>query len=206
MRKARIAQWILSLVSTPERAAATAGDLIEAAAVRGALWFWASVLGTTSALLWRDFSAEPARMMGLAVRGMLVGFGVLVVVLLVLVVLLGILLGVYFYLTGTANAAHPILTLTGQVLGFILGGILIPFYVGQWLARRSPEREMAACLAAALLTFVLEQAVGLAWLGAENSFLKFFAGLAGTVAWTAVLQIPMFAGAARIRRQRLRTR
>ena len=29
MRKASIAEWILSLVTTPERAAATVGDLLE---------------------------------------------------------------------------------------------------------------------------------------------------------------------------------
>ena len=40
MRNAHLAEWILSLFTTRERAAATVGDLTENASARGALWFW----------------------------------------------------------------------------------------------------------------------------------------------------------------------
>ena len=51
MRSARIAEWVLSLGTTPARAASTVGDLMEGAQGRGRLWFWASVLQTTLSLM-----------------------------------------------------------------------------------------------------------------------------------------------------------
>ena len=55
MRKLRIAEWILALSMTHERAEAVAGDLSEIG--RGALWFWRSVVATMIASSWGDFRA-----------------------------------------------------------------------------------------------------------------------------------------------------
>lgn len=48
--KDRIAEGLLALVTTPDRATSTVGDLMEHAGQRGGLWFWSSVLRTMGAL------------------------------------------------------------------------------------------------------------------------------------------------------------
>ena len=60
MRSVRIAEWILALSMTRERAEAVTGDLREAG--RGALWFWRSVFTTTIASVWADVLAAPWRL------------------------------------------------------------------------------------------------------------------------------------------------
>jgi hypothetical protein len=64
MRNARIAEWILSLVTTSDRAASAVGDLMEDVAGHGTLRFWASVLHLAMSLLVRDLAANPVRMVG----------------------------------------------------------------------------------------------------------------------------------------------
>src|ERR1035441_7999782 len=71
MRNATAAEWILSLATTPDRAASTVGDLLEEASARGVFWFWSSVLRTASSHLWRDLRAAPLRILGLAFSGLL---------------------------------------------------------------------------------------------------------------------------------------
>jgi hypothetical protein len=78
MRSATAAEWILSLATTPERAASTVGDLIEEAPPRGALWFWSNVLRTASSHIWRDLRAAPLRMLGLAFAGLAAHIALLV--------------------------------------------------------------------------------------------------------------------------------
>ena len=60
MRSAHIAEWILALVTTRDRATSTVGDLTEQAAARDAVWFWLSVLRATASLLWRDVAEHAA--------------------------------------------------------------------------------------------------------------------------------------------------
>lgn len=71
-----LAQLILSLATTPDRAASTVGDLLEESAPpgRGPLWFWSSVLGTACSLWWRDFRSAPLRMLWLGLWGTLAAF------------------------------------------------------------------------------------------------------------------------------------
>jgi hypothetical protein len=69
MRNARLAEWILSLVTTPERASATVGDLLEDRVAAGALRFWTAVVLTSLSLLWRDVAESPLRMLRLAALG-----------------------------------------------------------------------------------------------------------------------------------------
>jgi len=66
MGKVDAAEWLLSLTTTPERAAATAGDLTQEAAGRRRLWFWWSVLRTTVSLAWRAFTDAPLKVAGVA--------------------------------------------------------------------------------------------------------------------------------------------
>jgi hypothetical protein len=59
MRKAAIAEWILSLATTPERAASTVGDLLERPS-----GFWLSVLRTFASLILDALISSPARIIG----------------------------------------------------------------------------------------------------------------------------------------------
>ena len=70
MRNARLAEWILSLVTTPERASATVGDLLEDRLHARGLRFWGAVLFAALSLLWRDLAASPLLMARLASLGL----------------------------------------------------------------------------------------------------------------------------------------
>jgi hypothetical protein len=69
MHSAHIAERILALVTSRDRAASTVGDLTERAAARDAVWFWSSVLRTAASFLWRDVAEHAARLTGLALLG-----------------------------------------------------------------------------------------------------------------------------------------
>ena len=69
MRKDVVAQSVLSLVTTPERASPTVGDLLEES--RGPLSFWWSVASTTGSLCWQDFRSAPVLIAWLGVWGWL---------------------------------------------------------------------------------------------------------------------------------------
>src|ERR1035438_7728602 len=69
MHNVGIAEWILSLVTAPERAATTAGDLAEEASTRGVVWVWWNVWRTAWSLLWCDLQRTPWRMVRLALLG-----------------------------------------------------------------------------------------------------------------------------------------
>jgi hypothetical protein len=71
MRSAIAAEWILSLVTAPDRAAATVGDLMEEGSAHGVGWFWSNVLRTASGHVWRDVSDSPLRVLGFAFAGLL---------------------------------------------------------------------------------------------------------------------------------------
>jgi hypothetical protein len=47
------AEWLLARLTTPTRAAAILGDLLELSATRGRLWFWTAYTRTLIALGWR---------------------------------------------------------------------------------------------------------------------------------------------------------
>jgi hypothetical protein len=53
MPKTTPAEWLLARVTTPDRAAAIMGDLVEMAAIRGRLWFWTAYARTIFSLCWR---------------------------------------------------------------------------------------------------------------------------------------------------------
>src|SRR6202034_1360148 len=72
MRSIHLAEWILALVTSRDRASSTAGDLAERAAARGAVSFWFAVLRTLASLLWRDVTEKPARPAVLAFAGLAV--------------------------------------------------------------------------------------------------------------------------------------
>jgi hypothetical protein len=181
MRKARIAEWMVSLVSSPERAVSTVGDLLESAAERGPFWFWISVARTTLSLLWRGFTAEWVRMLGFGALGLLIAFAV------------PFGYGLLMIATSTVFRVPGWVSITFGVLT----GICAQFEVGRWLGRRFPGRELAACLALAIansaIVFVLsliQQPIDIRQM------------ILSLTLWQ-VADIPYFAGAAWVRRRRV---
>ena len=139
MRNAAAAEWVLSLVS--DHAASTVGDLVEEASSRGVLWFWSSVLRTAGSHCWRDLSASPLGMVGLAFWGLVAS----------------VLAGV--------GAAMPLM-IARSIIGYsippweeplvmVLMWTAGPLVAGWAVARRSNGRELPAAFAVVVLMAVL---------------------------------------------------
>ncbi len=71
-----VAEWILALVTSRDRAASTVGDLMEQGPERGVIWFWSGVLRTVASLLWRGLTENSARVAKLAFLGLAVCVGI----------------------------------------------------------------------------------------------------------------------------------
>jgi hypothetical protein len=138
MRNIRLAEWILSLVTTPERASSTAGDLVEEGAVRGRVWFWHAVLRTVASHVWRGVTDAPGRVLGVAFAGAILngaaGF-----------LLAGLFGVVFFVVSFFALGAHLNDTFLGILVAILF--LIISFLTGRVLARWAVGRELAACLA-----------------------------------------------------------
>jgi len=205
MRSARVAEWILSLVTSPDRAAATVGDLMEAANRYGAVWFWTGVLRTAFSTLWQDFAGAPARMMGLAFRGFLMQFAYLLGFALVLVIgggIVGLFAGLYWNpTTPTAGLLSPPIEPLAGTLGVAIS-LLASFQIGRWLARRSPGRELAPVVAFTILGFAISSVGGMVF-DREDNLSRFILSLILGLAWNILFQIPAFAGAAWVRRKQI---
>jgi hypothetical protein len=141
-----IAESILGVVTSRDRAASTVGDLIEGAATRGTVWFWSGVLRTAASLLWRDIVEQSARFTGLALIGLAVYIGIDLI--------FAGLSGVAFF--GTAMASgHPLhLESIGWRLWFTAPVLVSSLFVGRILARWAPGRELAACVVYAILASI----------------------------------------------------
>jgi hypothetical protein len=141
-----IAESILGVVTSRDRAASTVGDLIEGAATRGTVWFWSGVLRTAASLLWRDIVEQSARFTGLALIGLAVYIGIDLI--------FAGLSGVAFF--GAAMASgHPLhLESIGWRLWFTAPVLVSSLFVGRMLARWAPGRELAACVVYAILASI----------------------------------------------------
>ncbi len=148
-RITRIGEWILALVMTDDRAAATVGDLMEDAQTRGVLWFWAGVLGTAFSIVWRDLRAEPGRMAWLAARAWAFQM--------ICVVGWGLLYGLADGLSRQWRRSPGIPAWSSTA--FQAAGLAVAFLAGRWIARRARGRELAACFALAAVGPVLEAAL-----------------------------------------------
>jgi hypothetical protein len=126
MRKALIAEWILSLATTPERAAATVGDLLERPS-----GFRLSVLRTFASLVIDGLAASPLRVAGLA----LVGF-------------------VAQYILFLVFALHP-RVLTLRMNESLNASWFLIVLIGCMFTRVLRERALAACFVLAILNIIL---------------------------------------------------
>jgi hypothetical protein len=163
MREGRIAEWILSLVSAPDRAASTVGDLLEDAVTRGWFWFWMCIARTTVSFLGQGLTAAPLPMAAGAV------FLWFVYVLLSVIltscgnVLASLLWGIAYFLTHHTTqeiladlvrirlpwpAPPPWVT---QWIGVLLPWVVVPFQMGRLAARQWPGRELAVGIAMMIL-------------------------------------------------------
>ncbi len=142
MHNISLAEWTLSLVTSRDRAASTAGDLAEEAGTRGTAWFWSGVLQTAASLLWRDVSDNPARIAGLAILGL--------AVYVVLDLLFAGLSGVAFFVAAFPSGHAPQLGAMVWRIWFLAPVLVTPLATGRMLARWAPGREAAACLAYAI--------------------------------------------------------
>jgi hypothetical protein len=68
---AAAAERMLTLVTTPDRAAATVGDLLEDDRAQRPVWFWAGVLETAYSIVWRKLCTSPGQMICLGFWGWL---------------------------------------------------------------------------------------------------------------------------------------
>lgn len=144
MHNVHIAEWILGLVTTRERAASTVGDLTERAATRGVVWFWSGVLRTAASLLWLDLAEHPARLIGLA----FLGLAVYIVIDLLFAGLSG---AAFFWIVNEHSLQFvPI----GWKLWIAIPPLVSSLLIGRMLARWAPGRELAACVAYAILSSI----------------------------------------------------
>ncbi len=129
MPKAQIAELILSLFTTRERAASTVGDLIENAPGRGTRWFWSGVSRTALSLFWCSFAAEPAFIAGIAFRGLMLNL-TLYLALLLCILLFAAVFGIVF---GVVVASHS--ASSPAVANLSTGAF--PVQLGLWVSGRT---------------------------------------------------------------------
>lgn len=145
MHSDHIAEAILALITTRDRAASTVGDLTERSADRGAVWFWSSVLRAAAGLLWRDVAEHPARLTVLALLGIAVYVGI---------VLLFIGLDVVAFFIAFYSGHHVQTGSLGWKVWFAAPVWVSAVLIGRMLARWAPGRELAACVVYAVLVSI----------------------------------------------------
>jgi hypothetical protein len=154
MPRDHIAERLLASVTTPDRAQSILGDLRESAATRGELWLWASVLRTAASLSWRGVVDDRRAMFVLALRAWLLSLGLSSLAILTGSLLGGLLVGALamrnssFAISAFGSAAWRALFIALTSVG--------QFLVGRWIGRRSPSREISACLAFTMLQGALQ--------------------------------------------------
>lgn len=188
MPDTRIAESILALVTSRDRAASTVGDLLEQSASRGGAWFWSGVFRTATSLLWRGFADNTARMTGLAFLAVAIDGAASVL----FAFLAGLVFFAVAYISGNPAGINSVWAKV-----WIYGPtILASFWIGKLLSRWAAGRELPATIAYILLVPVASLA------------LSFFvpSGLTPSMlAWVFLgdlaQRLPALAGAALARRQ-----
>ena len=142
MRNAHIAEWILGLVTSRDRAASTVGDLVEESGPRGRVRFWSGILRIAAALLWRDATENPVRITAVA----LIGLGIDVAAS----VLFAGLSGLLFFVVAR-NGQHVDWNSGWWTIVLDTPTLLMSLCIGRMLARLAPGRELSACLAYAMV-------------------------------------------------------
>jgi hypothetical protein len=190
MLKARIADWILSLVIDPQRSAAAVGDLMEECS-GSALRFWMSAGRIFIFALWDTFGTSWKRILQLTACGLLLetaGSFAMIPIIVGTAWLMGFADGSRW--TSFVWVTSP--ELIGGALGLVLL-VLMEFLAGTWIARWSRGLEIAVCLAVVAGEAVFGGVIDMVFVGTLTSW--------STAAFVA--QIALFSGAVLERRRRI---
>lgn len=164
MHNDRIAEILVEAVTTRARAASILGDLRETAASRGEIWFWACILRTAAALVWRGMIADWRSTFGLALRWVWLLLGAEVAGVAAMLTAVDLWLPAHWLASATVGVTYA------WMLGW-------QFQVGRWVARRAPGRELSACLALVIVQWVLEYVATTAPLVALGKFTFHWQGM-----------------------------
>lgn len=185
---APLAQWILSLVTSHDRAAATIGDLVEEGASPPA--FWGSIVWTVLSLVWSELSSAPLEMFGLAVYGF--------VIAIVLAASQGVVVATL--VAYVFPVAMPALSVNGVIGTSLIVGWVGSFISGILVARRAIDREVAACCAVIILESLVNAAMWGVLPAAPSE--RWYGTTLGSALIFLVGELLLLAGAARVRRRR----
>ena len=197
MPEPRLAERMLSLVVTPDRAASIVGDLVEASpgGRTPRISVWISVARIGISLLWKDVSASPGRTLYLATAGAFMNVSFLApfgAAFFSLAIILGFVGSTLLHRDVTI-AVHPLLA--GLVIS---GAVPTPYMTGRWIARRSQGRELTPCLVLTLLAFAAWGAFCLAF-GRHISLMNGLSGVLPTLAFLTVAAFSLNTGAVQAR-------
>jgi hypothetical protein len=190
MRKATLAEWILSLVMSPDRAAATTGDLLEQGT--SPLGFWWGVASTVASLTWSELSAAPLNTVGIALYAF--------VLALVISVLFGGAAGLIIAAFASNVPGISVNELIPISLGLSWAG---SFVAGVVMAQRAKGRELAACVVFLIVEAMMTLAAT-SWSRQEVALEGWYSSAVATVVVYLVTELFMIAGAMRVRLRRLR--
>jgi hypothetical protein len=194
MDKAKIAEWVLSLVMEPAQAASVIGDLLETRASHHVVSFSWNVFQTLVATIWREAKDQPFQILKLATEGAVVQFAYTsLAVIAFLVVSVPLLLIVY--------QLHPppeaVLVVLFDYAISILFQFLGSFYAGRWMARHSFDKEVVTCIAMLGISWVIGYGIVVGHIIFNLHRVHYFGW-----PWILVWLIGPLLGAIRVRRRR----
>src|ERR1700722_9831997 len=197
MLEPRLAERMLSLVVSSDRAASIVGDLVEASpgGRTPRISVWISVARIGISLLWKDVSASPGRTLYLATAGAFMNVSFLApfgLAFFSLAILLG-LLGSTLLHRDVTIAVYPLLACL-----MICAAVPAPFMTGRWIGRRSQGRELAPCVVLTILAFAACGAFCLAF-GRHIELMNGLSGVLPTLAFLTVAAFSLSAGAVQAR-------
>jgi hypothetical protein len=188
MFKASLAEELLSLLMTEERAESIVGDLAEEARREGRVWYWCSVAGVSSAMFFKAFGGARTRTLGFLVAGF-----ALWLAFYTLIRVVGAVVGLAPLIAATGSGAQAwatylYLAATLALSSFCAGLALGPRTVAEGVNATAPLAMFWA--AAAVVLPVLDCIQGTAsW----NCLLVYVAGV------PALYMLPLLAGGAFVR-------
>lgn len=203
MRNGSVAEVLLALFTSPDRALSIAGDLREQAPSRFRGWFWLQIAWTAGALFWQDLRDAPLRISGLVVAGWIAHHATVLYVAIPLAQFLG--WRQPFDFSWEQEAAW--------LMGVLLFGlVLVPFLFGLAIGRFSGGRPMTVCIAFALIgqNLLTSYFIHGYWISmgdmaaAEKIAVLLRLQLKGHAFVNAVVAVPMLAAGYLYRRRALR--
>jgi len=185
MRKAGIAEAILSLTTSRDHAASIAGDFVQQAPVMGAMWFWGSLVRTTASLTLKAFTEAPVRVTGLALLGLFLQMFYMIVIQVPIVLLhLGI---------GRRSVESP-------GWEYMFAFLVASYFIGKWLARRAPQKELAVYVGVWFVAHILWIPM-LVLIPGLNQSVPSLSDLAMDIVATVIGGLCVFAGVRSMRRR-----